>query len=207
MKYLIISFLIVSVSFLNSYARKVEGRIIFNKNDSMDVTFNIPVKLFSGEPNYEKLQYRVKYYSKEGKPFILRPDDAQEIQFEYPDKIRMLSRRNNLGGHLLNISTNIFLKLEKDGELKLFSYFYTRSSPGTYNASTGGWSGGYYYSTDRYVFQLGSGELKKPRPLFFRKDMLEYFKGCPALTKMIENKEFRSGDIEMIVDYYNLHCK
>lgn len=207
MRSLITAFLISFVPFLNSYARKVEGRIIYNKYDSIDVTFNIPVKLFSGEPIFERLQYRVRYYDKDGRSFVLRPDEAQEIQFDYPDKNRMLSRKNNLSGSLLNISTNIFLKLEKDGELKLFSYFYSRSSPGTFNAATGTMSGGYYYSSEKYVFQLGTGELKRPRPLYFRKDMLEFLDGCPSLTKMIENKELRSGDIEMIVDHYNLHCK
>jgi hypothetical protein len=119
----------------------------------------------------------------------------------------MLSRKNTFGGNLFSISENIFLKLEKDGELKLFTYYFTRTSPGTFNASTGTTTSGFSYGVEKYIFQIGSGELKRPRTLFFRKDMLEYFKGCPSLCEKIEKKDFGSYDIEIIVDYYNNHCK
>lgn len=208
MKTFTITILMLLFTFLNSEARKVEGRIILNNNDTMYVTFNIPVNFLSGTVNFERLQYRVKYYGNDGKTIFLRPDDALEIQFRYPDEeVRMLSRKNTLGDKLFLVSRNIFLKLEKDGDLKLFSYYFTRSSPGSYNASTGTMSPGYYYGVERYIFQIGTGELKRPRTLFFRKDMLEYLKGCPSLCEKIEKKDFGSNDVESIVDYYNKYCK
>lgn len=48
-----------------SEAKKFEGQI-FYKNDSVNVTMEIPVKLFSKKPKYEKLQYKVKYYDSLG---------------------------------------------------------------------------------------------------------------------------------------------
>jgi hypothetical protein len=41
----------------------------------------------------------------------------------------------------------------------------------------------------------------------FRKDMAEYFRECPELTRMIEEREFRKGELESIVTFYNTRCK
>ena len=120
----------------------------------------------------------------------------------------MLSRYNSLGlGNIFSMSTNIFLKLETDGKLKLFNYYYTQSSPGMYNASTGAMTGGYSYSVERYILQKGDGELKRPKSLTFKKDMVEYFSYCPALVEKIESKYFRKNDLEFIVNYYNSNCR
>lgn len=120
----------------------------------------------------------------------------------------MLSRYNSLGfGNIFSTSTNIFLRLEIDGKLKLFNYYYTQSSPGMYNSSTGGMTGGYSYTVEKYVFQKETGELKRFKGLTFRKDMIEYFNDCPELSKKIEDKEFRKNDMESIVRYYNSNCR
>lgn len=99
----------------NLEAKKIEGRIIY-KNDTVNVTFIIPIKILAQEPNYQKLQFKVKYYDAAGKKIILKPDNAKEIQFKYEDEeVRMLSRYNSLGiGNIFSLSTNIFLKLEID---------------------------------------------------------------------------------------------
>lgn len=188
--------------------KKIEGKIFF-ENDTIDVTFNIPIKFFTQEPNFEKLQYKVKYFDSTGIKIVLRPDNAKEIQFKYEDEnVRMLSRYNSLGlGNIFSMSTNIFLKLEIDGELKLFSYYYTQRSAGTYNASTGMMTGGYSYSVERYILQKGNGELKRPKGLTFKKDMLEYFSDCPKLVEKIESKDFRKDDLESIVRFYNSNCR
>ena len=119
-------------------ARKTEGKIIF-EHDTIDVVFNIPIRFLSQEPNYEKLQQKVKYFDAAGKKISLHPDEAKEIQFKYENEnIRMLSRYNSLGlGNIFMMGTNIFLKLEIDGNLKLFRYYYSQRTPGTYNASSG----------------------------------------------------------------------
>jgi predicted Zn-ribbon and HTH transcriptional regulator len=189
-------------------AKKIEGRIIF-ENDTIDVTFNIPIKFFTQEPNYEKLQYKVKYFDSAGNKIILRPDKAKEIQFKYEyENVRMLSRYNSLGlGNIFSMSTNIFLKLEIDGELKLFNYYYTQHSAGAYNASTGMMTGGYSYRVERLILQKGNGELKRPKGLTFKKDMINYFSDCPKLVEKIESKDFRKDDLESIVRFYNSNCR
>ncbi|MEQ8238466.1 MAG: hypothetical protein RIA69_04595 [Cyclobacteriaceae bacterium] len=189
-------------------AKKIEGEILF-ADDTITVTFNIPIKFFTQEPNYEKLQYKIKYFDSTGKKIVLRPDNAKEIRFKYDNEnVRMLSRHNSLGlGNIFSMSTNIFLKLETDGKLKLFNYYYTQSSPGMHNASTGAMTGGYSYSVERYILQKGDGELKRPKSLTFKKDMVEYFSDCPALVEKIESKDFRKNDLEFIVNYYNSNCR
>lgn len=191
-----------------SEAKKIEGKILF-ENDTISVTFNIPIKFFSQEPNFEKLQYKVKYFDSEGNKIIIRPDQAKEIQFSYVfENIRMISRHNSLGlGNIFSKSSNIFLRLEADGNLKLFNYYYTQSSPGMYNGATGTMTGGYSYSVEGFILQKGDGELKRPKGLTFKKDMIEYFSDCPALVEKIENKVFRKNDMAAIVTFYNTNCR
>lgn len=120
----------------------------------------------------------------------------------------MLSRYGSLGfGGIYSVSTNVFLRLESDGKLKLFNYYYTKRSPGMYNASTGTMSGGYSYSVENYILQKGDGELKRPKSLTFKKDMAQYFSDCPALVEKIESKDFRKDDLEFIVQFFNSNCK
>ena len=189
-------------------AKKIEGQI-FYKNDTVNVTMKIPVKFFTLEPNYEKLQYKIKHFDSLGVKNVLRPDDANEIRFTYEyEKVRMLSRKNTLGlGNIFSMSSNIFLRIEIDGDLKLFNYYYTQRSPEMYNASTGMATGGYSYSDEKFILQKGNGELKRPKGLTFRKDMIEYFSDCPELSKKIESKEFRKSDLESIVRFYNRSCR
>jgi hypothetical protein len=193
---------------LKSEAKKIEGKILF-ESDTLDVIFNIPIKFFTQEPNYEKLQYKVKYYDSTGKIIVIRPDIANEIQFTYNfEDVRMLSRNNSLGlGNAFSRSRSIFLKLEIDGKLKLFNYYYTQYAAGTYNASAGMMSGGYAYSVERYILQKENGELKRPKGLTFKKDMIDYFSDCPALVEKIESKDFRKNDLEFIVSFYNSNCR
>lgn len=199
--YLLIVIVLVSACKLE--AKKIEGKILFD-NDTIVVTFNIQVDFFTREPNYKKLQYKIKYYDATGKKIVLRPGQAKEIQFQHGGKtVRMLSRSNSL--RLGN--SNIYLKLEIDGTLKLFNYYYTQSSPGMYNSSTGTTTGNYSYGVEKYILQRGDGELKRPKGLTFKKDMVEYFSDCPALIEKIESKAFRKNDLEFIVNFYNSNCR
>ena len=96
--------------------KKLKGQIITEK-DTIHVTFNIPMKLFTKEPNYEKLQYKIKYYDSLDQKKTLRPDQAKEIRFLLKnEEIIMLSRNNSLGlGSVFSIRSNIFLQLEVNG--------------------------------------------------------------------------------------------
>jgi hypothetical protein len=187
-------------------AKKIEGQI-FYKNDTVYVTMNIPVKFFTQEINYKKLQYKIKYFDSLGVKKVLRPDDAEEIRFTYQyEKVRMLSRTNTLGlGNIFSMSSNIFLRIEIDGVLKLFTYYYTQSYQMN-NTSIGMSRGVFFYGEEKSILQKGDGELKIPKGLRFKKDMIQYFNDCPELSKKIEVKVFRKCDLDSIVRFYNRSC-
>ncbi len=208
MKKIYILFLIGMIVSFQLEAKKIEGIILF-ESDTISVTFNIPFKLFSKEPNYEKMQYKVIYFDSSGKKTILRPGNAKEIRFQYEyEKVRMLSRYNSLGlGKIFSINKNIFLKLETDGKLKLFNFYYSQKSPGIYDASTGAMTAGLSYDVDNYILQKEDGEIKRPKGLTFKKDMIAYFSDCPVLVEKIESKYFRKNDLEFIVNFYNSYCR
>lgn len=191
---------------LNSEAKRIKGEI-FYENDTISVTLKIPMKLFTNEPNYETLQNKVKYFDSSGIKKILKPDQAKEVRFDYEaENIRMISSINSLKlGNVFSNNSNIFLKLEIDGPIKLFNYYYSQTSPGMYDGPNGMVSVGFTFNVEKYVLQKGNGELKRHKGLTFRKDMMEHFKDCPELLKKIENKEFRKNDIESIVEYYNTY--
>jgi hypothetical protein len=191
---------------LHAYGRKIKGVIISNGR-TLDVMFDIKVPFLAGEPNFERTQYRVRYYDQTGKKQTLRPDDADEIRFDFDGmQIRMISVPNTIGaGSLFANATKIFLKLEIDGPLRLYRYYYKQSTGGSF-----GTGGGYYpgatYTADNLIFQKGNGPLKQPRSIGWKKDMLEYFSDCPDLRERIESKDLRRKEIEAIVLYYNRQC-
>lgn len=206
-------YLILVVGFIclnQLQAKKIPGYFIANSNDTVNVTFNIPIRFFGKEPNYERLQWKIKYYDSGHTKQLLKPGMASEISFICNDKrIIMLSRKNNLGlvGSIFNDNSIVFLQLIKDGKLKLFKYFKTNNSPGMYNGSAGMMMGSYSYSVEKYIMQKDNGDLYKTHWLSFKNDMKYYFSDCPDLAKKIEDKVYRSDDIEQIVDEYNLTCK
>jgi hypothetical protein len=204
-RFLLLIGMLVSLSL---QAKKVEGKIVF-ANETLDVVFNIPINILEDAPNYEKIQLKVKYYDASGEKWTLRPEDAQEIQFTYgQEHVRMISVSNAIGlGGAFVSSPKIFLKLEIDGHLKLFAYFYTQSTPGMANPATGIMTGGYSFRLDRYILQKGEGQLKKVKSASFKRDISEYLSDCPMLVQKIENKEFKKDDIESVVRFYNADCQ
>ena len=186
----------------------VKGKIITEK-DTIYVTFKIPVTTFSSEPNYIKLQEKVKYLDASGKECVLKPNYATEIQFSYAGgTIRMLSRFKSIFlGSIFSSNLYIFLKLDIDGDVKLFNYYFRRSSGGMYNGATGMYTGGGSYTSNDYILQKGTGDLVVVHGISFKDDMSTYFSQCPALVEKIKNKTYRMADIATIVRYYNSGCR
>lgn len=191
---------------LHAYSKKIEGTII-TKGKSISVIFNIKVPFLGDEPNFERIQYKVAYYNESGKKQILHPDDADEIQFEYEGmNVRMISCINTIGfSDLFSPSTRIFLKLEIDGPLRLYRYYYKQTTGG-YGSPGGSYAPATTYTVDNFIFQKGKGPLKQPKGLGWKKDMSEYFSDCPALGMRINMKELKRREIEAIVMYYNQNC-
>jgi len=53
-------------------AKKIGGKVIFI-NDTLDVIFKIPIYIFSKEINFEKLQYKIKYFDSTGDLVVIKP--------------------------------------------------------------------------------------------------------------------------------------
>lgn len=196
-------FSFITILFLVSfptYASQVKGMII-RKTDTLNVMFIIP---FTGI-DCSDIQYGIKYIDNSGNKVKLKPSDAKEVRFEYEsDTIRMLSRFDNIS-YNSDGSEKIFLKLEIDGTIKLFSYFVSHS----YMSAPSGPGGiGMMYSSTshKYVLQKGYADLVQYSKINFKDDLPVFLKKCPDLVKMIQNKVYIKSDIERIINYYNYNC-
>lgn len=203
--------LVVLTAFLFGFvsaeaAKKIEGYIHYNDSRKEKVTFLIPFGFLSSEPTYANVQRQIRYLVGKSK-VVLKADDVKEISFSLKGKeIRMRSVYDNLQqGWGNNVGSMIFLKLEIDGPVRLYTYYSTSSSPGMVT-STGMMTGGGTYTSERFVVQRDDGELVRPRSLYFRKDMAEFFADCIELVKKIEDRILVKSDLEIIVKEYNTKC-
>jgi hypothetical protein len=186
------------------FAAKVTGYYITRNNDTVYATIKVPVGWFTGEISYISLQSKIKYYNSTGKKVALRPADAKKVYFEYDgETVVYLSCENTIGlwTSLFDDGKYIFLKLEIDGPLRLFTYYRQQQSGGYYNGTT--WTGSYSYTIEKYVLQKNGRELFRPAGMFFKKDMAAYLSDYPELAQKVLNKEFRQRDMEEIVEEYN----
>lgn len=175
---------------------KIPGQII-SGSQPMEVTFLVPVGLFGGEPDIERMQRGIRYIDANGKKRKLKPGQATEFQFNYNNQTyRMVSQ---LYASDMFSSTS-FMLLLIDGPVRMFEHRYTQRQ------STGPNGMGMTTQTVIYLLQKGSDPLYQPRLLGFRKDMAKYFADCPKLVSLIEGKEFRRNDLDEIVAYYNNNC-
>lgn len=196
-------FLIASVLLFsfNLKAKKVEGQICF-EDDTLNVTIFVPTRIITGEINYHQMQKAVWYLDSQGKRSKCTAYDVKEIRFTYNYvKVRLLSRRNEIEKRRHSLRCPyIFLKLEMDGYLKLFTAFVNTFGH-LYHVDS------YTTSPSIFVLQKGDEELKKINGWSFKKNMRGYFNDCPQLAEKIETKEFKEGDIKLIVNTYNFDCQ
>ncbi|MFB6317084.1 hypothetical protein [Saccharicrinis sp. FJH54] len=204
--YLLLTLIVVFAIQIN--AKNLKGKIITG-SDTSTVMFKIPKGFLSTQISYEKLQKKVKYFDVDGTKKILRPENAEEFRFMYKGKeIRFLSRRNNLYlGGAFSIRPRLFLKLEVDGKLKLFKYYGSQNSSGSFGASSGGMYGGVSMNTVDNILQKGDGDLMQPNFYRYKKELKEFLNDCPELCEKIDNKELKKRDLEEIVRFYNENCK
>ncbi len=185
-------------------AKKIEGYIHYNNNRKEKVTFLIPFISLNSEPAYVDLQQQIKYLVGKEK-VILKADDVMEISFSINgQEIRMISVYDNFQT-MLTASSMIFLKLEVDGPVRLYSYYSTTSSQGMVSAN-GNVSVGRIYTTAHLVVQRDNGKLVRPLPLSFREDMMEFFADCTELVDKIDKKILILSDLKIIVAEYNTKC-
>ncbi|MGI9159778.1 MAG: hypothetical protein ACR2K1_08510 [Saprospiraceae bacterium] len=207
-----VTFLLVICSFSVS-AERIKGLIITKAQDTLDVTFEIPLLSRSKQPNYERLQRGVTYYDANGKKQTLNPAEAVEIHFTHDNEvIRMRTRFNPLvflGGSInLQAGSSVLLRLLEDGPTQLFLYYYSQNTTGIGTSLIveiimACWM----KPTAVHILQKGdSGELKSIQPANFKKDMTAFFSDCPELVRKIEEKEYKREDLRAMVQFYNTQC-
>lgn len=205
--------LLLLSSKVSAKEKKLKGIIIYEK-DTVEVAFLIPITIPDKKPYFGGLQYEVSYEDTAGYERRLKAKDALEIQFVYLEEtIRMLSRKFNSEKES---EEPIFLKLLEDGPVKLFQYFpvgilpaneYGRGAAAEVNHSplfpTTVSSA---LTTNSTAYQKYDEPLKRPKEVFFKKDMIEYFSDCPALVKQIHEKKLWKFDLLEIAVFYNEQC-
>jgi hypothetical protein len=202
-------------------AKFIKGKIV-RETDTLEVTFDIPVNTTTRDVIYKKLINKIKYISNIGVKGIIRPDQAKEIRFNYMNNdVILVSILNslNLGGYGSKI--NVFLKLEIDGKVKMYSYSgnaggggmgYAPAYSGGYG---GGYSGGYMmvgnsggYSSAKitYILQNEEGEMVKEKQISKKEALFKFLKDCSAVKQRFENKEFYLEELWSVVALYNNSC-
>ncbi len=175
--------LFISLFFVRiACAANAEGYYISKSGDTVKVTFIVSTFAFTGGVACEPMQEKIKYYDSNDKKQTLEPSMAKEVCFNFKkENIRMLSVENSFR----------FLRLIKDGKLRLFLEYYTVDN------------GQGRSIVKRYHLQKNNGYLFRPGDFSFKKDMVAYFADCPELAQKIEDKILKKHDMEEIVDEYN----
>ena len=196
--FLILTLVFISLNKLEAKKIKIAGYYINLSKDTVRVIFLVPIDFFSKEPNFQAICRRIKYYDTKNQKLKLDAEKAEQFSFKVNgQRVVMLSRNYD---DRINGDRQIFLRLIKNGKLKLLRYYTTG----------GGYSGmgmgGGSYSIQKDMLEKANGKLFEPSWLSFKKDMTNYLSDCPSVAKKIEEKTYRSADIEQIVEEYNKYC-
>lgn len=92
-------------------AKKIPGYYITKSNDTVKVTYKVPVSFLSQRPDYERLQWKIKYLDSSKRRHKLKPKMVKEIGFECGARAHiMLACTNNLKywGPLFSDNSHIF---------------------------------------------------------------------------------------------------
>ncbi|MBI3235937.1 MAG: hypothetical protein HYZ42_18195, partial [Bacteroidetes bacterium] len=143
------------------------------------------------------IQKGIDYYDSSGKTIKLKPESAKEIRFKYGyQEIRMVSCVDNLKlTHLFSSNKKIFLRLQRDGKLRLYSFYYA--------AGSGGNIPGSYYMAEQNILQKQNEKLFRPRGLKYEKDLKRYLSDCPLVVTKIDDGIYKYDLLITIVMDYN----
>ncbi|MFK7969114.1 MAG: hypothetical protein AB8F95_02050 [Bacteroidia bacterium] len=182
---------------------------IFYEDDTVDVIFSIPIQLLSGQPNFVRIQDRIKYRIEgEKKRRKLFAADAEEIRFKHlGSTLRMLSifypqQRFELFGRHQDFKQ--FVLLREDGKVRLFEYFYQTAGTPMMNGNGTMTGGGNQTHRDFYLERNGAYVLVKRGG--FKNNIANFFRDCDELSEKIANKTLRYRDLNYIVTTYNQGC-
>ena len=206
MKKTVVVLLVMLLESVTGFAKKVDGYYITGKKDTVKTQFDIPW-VITGEPDFEKIQWEIKYIDDKGDKQTLNPEWTTEVGFSFKDKsYRMLAKRNNLllTGSKDNKTNILYLRVLVDGQfLQLFQFYVVSTSPGNsssvYNSETVGSSN----TSDKYVLIKKNGKQIRPKLYSFNKEVADFLTDVPELAKKVETKVLNIKDVEQIAKEYN----
>jgi len=181
-----------------AFSRNIQGFYINNSGDTSKVIFDIPIAA-PNNPKIKNLHFGINYRDQNDVLRSIKPHQAKEVVFIYNNKVtRLLSRTDHLNlSHKMfkKGKSYIFLKLEVDGKLKLFSYYHTQHV-----------SMDFSYESKMMIFQKGNDLLFIPNNYRFRKSIRKFLNDCPELVKKIKKRLYGKGDEVEIARLYNEKC-
>lgn len=183
---------------------KATGYIISHKDDTLFVTFKIPLQ--NNTPDFEKLQWEIVYTDTNETSHVLTPEMAKEISFTINGTFyTLLSNKNTIGlrNEYYTKMDNVFLHLIKQGKVKLYNYYKSQMIGGM---SSSGMTNPSAIGINKFIIQLETGEISKIKCIGFKKSAQKYFPNCPALIQKIKNNVLTCQQIELIVHEYNYGC-
>jgi len=199
-KKILFCFIVFALPIKISAKTNMKGYYITDTNDSIKVLFRVPINHSDNEPNFARLQGKVKYVDSHNRIVKLDPTHIRQMDYK---------QYNMLVGFLFK--THVFLQLVIDGKLKLYNVYESNHSPVKSKSEEGGNASGYSYPNGGYLIEEHNRIIFNPlnlrgREVTFKSKMAAYITSCPDLINKISLEIFKSENIEQIVKYYNTNC-
>ncbi|UII20599.1 hypothetical protein [Fulvivirga ligni] len=205
MRYLVLFFMLVTISSAVA-AKNLKGKIFYLDGSVEEVKFRIPVDFLSGNPKYHIIQEGMKYY--QGNSLRnLDPSGVDKVILANKDEIITMVVVPNFDGKgevIKGAGSEIFIRILKEGALNLYELAQTFNTGPMIDAN-GMVMGGGQSISHLYLLQFSEQELHRIETPF-KREMAEYFKDCPKLVALIENRYITKKDIFLMVDFYNNSC-
>ena len=200
-----ITLILLFISFGALSNQQVPGIVIF-PNETISVTFDVPTITFTKEWDFSRLQMKAYYYDVTGKKSFVTPNKALEIHFYLADldTVRMISVINR------GKKGRAFARIIREGKLNVYAMEIAPntaiSSGPTYGTNGISTHGNAQYNGYIMVRWGDAGPDVKAERLFSRKNMIEFFQGCPEVVREIEEQELTNTELPVVVDFYYQYC-
>ncbi|MGK4566630.1 hypothetical protein [Flavobacterium sp. 3HN19-14] len=183
MKYITLVFTIL-IS-LQSYCQKDKGTITLNNGKILSGLLKVTATSFKFKENENSETIKYDYNTATSAIVINSKNEALKYGYVYVDYQEK----------------PLLLTVINDGFLKLYAEYISSyngmgfRSTSTFHIKRTTDKIGQYFVAYGYIPKIG-----------FKKVVESYFSDCPQIQEKVENGEFKKGDFENIVNFYNQHC-
>ncbi len=188
-------------------AQYISGNIEFLDGRVETVKFDLPLQVAPKMVNYQKVQYKIRYVDPYGRKKEVLPTQAKRIVFiEGRDTVKLHSVPNNMGlRNGFKKVERLFLRLELDGELKLYRFYSLSTSPGMHNAVTGVTNSNYSFPLESFILHKENTWLQLKRESYMA-DMQRLLWSCPNVSSHLAYRNLTARQIAQVVQEYNSSC-